>query len=245
MAENSHRTLFSTLNLTEEERRAEAAFGMAAMSSLDLEEPEVEPESLESIGRKIPWMVSTIKDLKSQVEELWKRLDHTEDIQAVQRLLNRYTALHDNAVFDLRKRKEWEGLFAVDGVAVYPFGSHKGREGKGEWAFGSVSFFERCQLLSSNFDISFSDHRKMAHVRTNCIAQWVKKKDVLDDHFDEGGFYYWTLRKEWDDGKWYIEHVHLTIVWTAGDDPSGVGPKDGKQGEERGGEEKMDTGDKA
>ena len=100
--------------------------------------------------------------------------------------------------------------------------------------FGSVSYFERCQLLSSNFDISFSEDKRKAQVRTNCIAQWVKKQDVLDDHFDEGGFYYWTLRKE-DDGKWYIEHVHLTITWTAGEDPTGVGPMEGKQGKERAG----------
>lgn len=38
-----------------------------------------------------------------------------------------------------------------------------------------------------------------------------------------GGFYNWVLRKE-SDGKWYIERVSLTIQWTSGEDPTGVGP---------------------
>jgi hypothetical protein len=52
----------------------------------------------------------------------------------------------------------------------------------------------------------------------------MKKKEEFDDHFDEGGFYHWVLRRE-DDGNWRIEDVHLTITWTTGDDPTGVGPK--------------------
>jgi hypothetical protein len=127
-----------------------------------------------------------IAALRAAVKLLQQQLSDVQDIQAVQWLLNHYTALHDDACFDLAKRQEWESLFAEDGVAVYPFGQHKGRAGKGSWAFSSVQYFERCQLLSSNFDISFSPDRRKAHVRTNCIAQWVKKKEIHHDHFDEG-----------------------------------------------------------
>lgn len=185
-----------------------------------------------------------IAALRAQVSLLQRQVSDVQDIQAVQWLLNHYTALHDDACFDLSKRQEWENLFAGDGVAVYPFGQHKGRAGKGSWAFSSVQYFERCQLLSSNFDITFNPDRSKAYVRTNCIAQWVKKKEIHHDHFDEGeyqepwlslpeldymlikfsgGFYNWILKKE-SDGKWYIEHVRLTIQWTSGEDPTGVGP---------------------
>ncbi|OQU94027.1 SnoaL-like domain-containing protein [Cladophialophora immunda] len=169
-------------------------------------------------------VLAELASLRATVSSLQKSLSETQDIQAVQWLLNHYTALHDDACFDLDKRQEWEDLFCEDGVAVYPYGQHVGRAGKGAWAFGGVSYFERCQLLSSNFDIEFSPSRKRAYVRTNCIAQWMKKRDVYDDHFDEGGFYHWILRKE-ADGKWRIERVHLTITWTTGEDPTGVGPK--------------------
>lgn len=49
--------------------------------------------------------------------------------------------IHDEAcnrdapnVKDAQQR--WQNLFSVDGVATYPFGSHEGREGKAQWAFG-------------------------------------------------------------------------------------------------------------
>ena len=169
-------------------------------------------------------LASEVASLRATVQSLQSSLSEIKDIQTVQWLLNHYTALHDDACFDLNKRREWENLFAEDGVAIYPYGQHKGRQGKGAWAFGGVSYFERCQLLSSNFDIHFSPDRKRAYVRTNCIAQWMKRKEIYDDHFDEGGFYNWTLRKE-ADGQWKIERVHLTITWTTGNDPTGVGPK--------------------
>jgi len=133
-----------------------------------------------------PSQSQEIAALRADIERLQQQLSAVQDIQSIQWLLNHYTALHDDACFDLAKRQEWENLFADDGVAVYPFGQHKGRAGKGSWAFTSVQYFERCQLLSSNFDISFSPDRKRAHVRTNCIAQWLKNKEIHHDHFDEG-----------------------------------------------------------
>lgn len=174
--------------------------------------------------------MTSLEELQSQITttnnlllSLQQELQEVKDIQAVQHLLNHYTALHDEAMHDLKKRDEWESLFATEGVAVYPFGTHRGRSGVGQWAFGGVSYFQVCQLLSSNFDITFSDDRQTAFVRTNCIAQWMKIKSRLDDHFDEGGFYHWELVKE--AGQWKIARVELTITWTLGDDPTGVGPK--------------------
>jgi len=166
----------------------------------------------------------TVLDLQTTVRHLQSELAKVQDNQAIVALLNRYTALHDEACYDLSKRQQWENLFAVDGVAIYPYGKHEGRKGMGSWAFGGVSYFEQCQLLSSNFDVTYtSNERQEAFVRTNCIAQWMKKREVFSDHFDEGGFYHWTLKKE--DGLWRIARVHLTITWTTGEDPTGVGPK--------------------
>jgi hypothetical protein len=178
---------------------------------------------MRAILAELASLKTTVSNLQTTLLETQKSLAEARDIQAVQYLINHYTALHDDACFDLAKRAEWESLFCEDGVALYPYGQHVGRAGKGAWAFGGVSYFERCQLLSSNFDIEFSPTRNRAYVRTNCIAQWMKKKEVFDDHFDEGGFYHWVLRK--DGEKWGIERVHLTITWTTGDDPTGVGPK--------------------
>jgi hypothetical protein len=59
-------------------------------------------------------------------------------------------------------------------------------------------------------------------VRANVIAQFIKKKEVLDQHFDEGGYYNWVLRKE-ESGEWKIASVDLILTWTFGEDPSGVG----------------------
>ncbi|KIX01394.1 uncharacterized protein Z518_09120 [Rhinocladiella mackenziei CBS 650.93] len=77
-----------------------------------------------------------------------------------------------------KKARSGRILFAEDGIAIYPYGQHHGRQGKGAGAFGGVSYFERCQLLSSNFDIEFSPNRKRAYVRTNCIAQWMKRREI-------------------------------------------------------------------
>jgi hypothetical protein len=182
------------------------------------------PTDTQSIVAELASLRDAVTALQTSLASTQASLSEARDIQAVQRLLNHYTALHDDACFDLAKRAEWESLFCADGVAVYPYGRHVGRAGKGAWAFGGVAYFERCQLLSSNFDIEFSPGRRRAYVRTNCIAQWMRRKEVFDDHFDEGGFYQWILRKE-ADGQWGIERVELTITWTTGEDPTGVGPR--------------------
>ncbi len=168
-------------------------------------------------------ILAELAALRDTVTSLQTSLAETRDTQAIQHLLNHYTALHDDACFDLTKRAEWESLFCEDGTAIYPYGSHTERQGIGTWAFSGVAYFQRCQLLSSNFDISFAEGRNTAFVRSNCIAQWMRRKEVLDEHFDEGGFYQWVLRREGDG--WRIERVQLTITWTTGEDPSGVGGK--------------------
>jgi hypothetical protein len=165
---------------------------------------------------------SEVAKLHATIQDLQRQLQEVKDVQDVQALLNHYAALHDEAFFDLNARAQWENLYTHDGFAKYPFGTHSGREGMGAWAFSGVSFFERCQVLSSNFHTTFSADRRTANVRANVIAQFIKKKEVLDQHFDEGGYYNWVLRKE-ESGEWKIASVDLILTWTFGEDPSGVG----------------------
>jgi hypothetical protein len=110
-------------------------------------------DSTKAILDELAALKAIVASLQITIEETQESLAKARDIQAVQHLLNHYTALHDDACFDLNKRAEWESLFCEDGMANYPYGEHVGRKGMGAWAFSGVAYFERCQLLSSNFDI--------------------------------------------------------------------------------------------
>jgi hypothetical protein len=55
----------------------------------------------------------------------------------------------------------------------------------------------------------------------------MKRKEIFSDHFDEGEFYHRVFRK--DDGNWRIERLQLTITWTTGEDPTGVGRQYGEE----------------
>ena len=77
---------------------------------------------------------------------------------------------------------------------MYPFNTHHGHKGKGDWLFGANLYFEGCQLLSGNSDISFTPDRTKAFVRSTYVAHWAKKKDEGDRHYSEGGDYYWVVR---------------------------------------------------
>jgi hypothetical protein len=90
-----------------------------------------------------------------------------------------------------------------------------------------VSGYAQCHLQSSNFDISFSEDRQRAFVRSNYITHWLYKRDMFDNHFDAGGVYRWTMRRE-DRGAtksgrpWAISKIDLYCAWTTGDDGTGV-----------------------
>lgn len=166
--------------------------------------------------------------LAKKVAELERRLQEQEDVEGVRLLIDHYTALHDLAFTDEVALQKWEDLFTEDCYVKYAFGDHNGRKGLAAWAWGpSVSDYAQCHLQSSNFDISFSPDRQLAFVRSNCITHWLYKREVLDKHFDAGGVYRWTLRREspstTKSGKsWAIQKIDLYCAWTFGEDSAGV-----------------------
>ena len=160
-----------------------------------------------------------------ELERLVVHLQHAvqtlEDREAIRTLLDRYTALHDQAFTDLTARQKWEHLFTEDAEVSYAFGKHKGRENLGDWAWGpSVSTYAQCHLQSSNFDILINQDGNTSVVRSNCITHWLYKRGVLDQHFDAGGVYHWTMVKE--DQLWKIQKLDLKVAWTDGFDLAGV-----------------------
>ena len=160
-------------------------------------------------------------DLDRLVVQLQQTVQTLEDREAIRTLIDRYTALHDLAFTDLIARQQWEDLFAEDAEVFYAFGQYKGRKGLGEWAWGpSVSTYAQCHLQSSNFDISIGQEGTAAVVRSNCITHWLYDRGVLDQHFDAGGVYQWTLLKE--ERLWKIQKLDLKVAWTHGFDLAGV-----------------------
>jgi hypothetical protein len=160
-------------------------------------------------------------ELERLVVQLQQAVQTLEDREAIRTLLDRYTALHDQAFTDLVARQKWENLFTEDAEVSYAFGKYKGRKGLGDWAWGpSVSTYALCHLQSSNFDISLSQEGNTSVVRSNCITHWLYDSGVLDQHFDAGGVYHWTLVKE--DRLWKIQKLDLKVAWKKGFDLAGV-----------------------
>lgn len=160
-------------------------------------------------------------ELERLVVKLQQTVQTLEDREAIRSLLDRYTALHDQSFTDVVARQKWENLFAEDAEVSYAFGSYKGRKGLGEWAWGpSVSTYAQCHLQSSNFDISLGQEGTTSVVRSNCITHWLYDRGNLDQHFDAGGVYQWTMVKE--DGVWKIQKLDLKVAWTHGFDLAGV-----------------------
>jgi len=163
--------------------------------------------------------------LEKIIQALQRQVQALQDVDAVRRLIDHYTALHDQAFHNLDARQQWEDLFAEDALVKYAFGEFNGRTGLGAWAWGpAVSDYDQCHLQSSNFDVSFSDDGELAFVRSNCITHWLVKREVLDVHFDAGGVYHWKMKRG-KEGSWLIWKLELAVAWTTGIDTAGVSGK--------------------
>lgn len=184
--------------------------------------------SLSTMASQLESATATIASLTSTLALVERRLQAQEDITAIRALLDHYTALHDRAFHDSDALQQWEDLFTSDAHVKYEFGEHSGRAGLAAWAWGpSVADYDQCHLQSSNFDISFDDRdRDLARVRSNLITHWLYKREEPDKHFDAGGVYQWTMRRETEEGKgwmgWAIAKIDLNCVWTRGEDTAGV-----------------------
>lgn len=169
--------------------------------------------------------MATLSELETALKHLQQTVQTLQDREAIRTLIDRYTALHDKAFKDLVARQDWESLFSEDCEVSYAFGNYKGREGLGEFAWGpSVAIYPQCQLQSSNFDIYLNQDATSAVVRSNCITHWLYDSSVLDQHFDAGGVYQWTLVKE--NRLWKIQKLNLKVAWTHGFDLGGVSKRE-------------------
>jgi hypothetical protein len=75
------------------------------------------------------------------------------------------------------------------------------------------------QHASSNFTIKFDPHSEtIAHGRTALHAICGTDEHDLGKTFQEGGYYYWSFRKDaGKGGKWKISYLFLDVNWTSGD----------------------------
>jgi hypothetical protein len=74
---------------------------------------------------------------------------------------------------------------------------------------------EPMQHLSSNFTVHF-ESPTFAHARSLLTAAHSTHSTDFGQNFFEGGYYYWSLRKQ-EDGEWKISFLTLDAVWWHGE----------------------------
>lgn len=145
--------------------------------------------------------------------------------QQIENLINDYMYILDSVMVDPTNAKIWESLFTKDCEATYPFGTHYGRDGMAQWCLNAETRFARMMHMSANSVIRFPDGDgnqargellRSAHGRSNLYSVCGLDEKDLAQTFHEGGWYYWSFRKE-DDGQWKICYLFLDVNWTMGD----------------------------
>lgn len=63
----------------------------------------------------------------------------------------------------------------------------------------------------------FSDDYSVAHARSTIFVANGLNEQTLDPSYLQGGYYYWTLRKDAQSTQWRISEMFLDIVWAEGD----------------------------
>lgn len=73
--------------------------------------------------------------------------------------------------------------------------------------------------MSSNFSITFESD-SVAHGRSALFAVCGIDASDIGKNFAEGGYYYWTFRKETnlnEKKEWKISYLYLDVTWSQGD----------------------------
>ncbi|EXJ74458.1 uncharacterized protein A1O5_02754 [Cladophialophora psammophila CBS 110553] len=156
-------------------------------------------------------------------ETIEDRVRYLCEHQQITNLLNEYGYVLDACMVDHGAAQKWAALFTSDCVVTYPFGSHRGRDGLAQWAMNAETRFYRMLHASSNFTITFQSDT-VAHARSALHAICGTDPDDIGRVFQEGGYYYWSFRKEGQgqgqgqgQGKWLISYLFLDVNWTRGD----------------------------
>ncbi|OQU94030.1 SnoaL-like domain-containing protein [Cladophialophora immunda] len=158
-------------------------------------------------------------------ETIEDRVRYLYEHQQITNLLNEYAYVLDACMVDHAAAHKWAALFTEDCAVTYPFGSHRGRDGLAQWAMNAETRFYRMLHSSSNVTISFTSENT-AHARSALHAICGTDGDDIGKVFQEGGYYYWSFRREDQGqgqeqgqgrGKWRISYLFLDVNWTSGD----------------------------
>ncbi|KEF61609.1 uncharacterized protein A1O9_03177 [Exophiala aquamarina CBS 119918] len=147
--------------------------------------------------------------IKDQVHYMFERQNITD-------LLNNYAYTLDVCMVDSSAADRWAALFTDDCNVTYPFGTHVGTEGLAKWCLNAELRFHRMMAshLSSNYTILFNSET-VAHGRSALFAVCGTHPEDMGQIFSEGGYYYWSFRKELDG--WKISYLFLDVNWVSGD----------------------------
>lgn len=144
--------------------------------------------------------------------------------QQITNLVSDYMYILDAIMVDPTNARVWEKLFTDDCEVTYPFGTHYGKAGMAQFCLNAETRFARMMHLSTNIVIRFPEGEgnqargellRVAHGRSNLYTACGLDEKDLNQNFQEGGWYYWSFRKE-DDGQWKISHLFLDVNWTVG-----------------------------
>jgi hypothetical protein len=169
--------------------------------------PAVQVQSLLQIQQQVQY-------LRSQVYSLQFQLNATQDVIAVQNVINHHNAIYDDVANQGGLRIEWTEAFTVDAVSEFPFGIHHGREGKGDWVLKN-RYFENAVLMVGALDIGFMQDRTKAFARAGWVIN-TKKGGKRQGASAEGGVCLWIC-KRMEDGyaDWRIEQLKMSVEWSS------------------------------
>lgn len=82
----------------------------------------------------------------------------------------------------------------------------------------NVRFLIYKKHMIANLSIDFSEDYTIAYARSNLfVANGLEENRDLGQVFSEGGYYYWTFRKDPQSEQWRIKDLFLDVNWTSGD----------------------------
>lgn len=150
----------------------------------------------------------------TDVEMLEKQVSYLIDRAAISDLLIAFATAVDT--------KDWNGyadLFDEDGLTEIPVTlpdgsrvSHKGREGKAQWAANGLASFVYTHHMSTNHLITIDGDTATT---TSYVQSVHRKSDDPSEVWELGGWYKCSIRRTADG--WKFTHVRLDMVWEIGE----------------------------
>jgi len=150
-------------------------------------------------------------------EDLAKRLDRLEQLQALEKLINTYHWRADH--FDW---VGWADCFTEDAVFDLPnsFGLLKGRKNIHDSCKGNMDHvYDEMQHVMVNLDFELTGP-DTAEGHGNLIFTGIADRDKPDEAYTGGGRYIWKFKKT--TAGWRISEAMLQFLWNTGADSEAV-----------------------